>query len=421
MRIMWVCNIMLPQIAVSLSLKTSNSGGWLTGLCNDLQKHNEIELAVCFPCKKGTKMKGQIANIIYYGFPKKISDPAKYDKSVETHIEEIINDFNPDILHIFGTEFPHSLSAIKVFNKPGKTVINLQGLVSVYSTHYYANLPQRIVSRYTFRDLLKNDNIRRQASSFSKRGQYEIEAIKTVNHVIGRTDWDRACSLQINKDLRYHFCNETLRDSFYTLDWDLDKCEKNSIFISQCSYPVKGFHIMIEAMPQIIRKFPDVHIYTTGEDLINIRSLKNKIKISSYHLYLREMIIKYGLQDRITFLGDLNEQQMSERFLKSHIFVLPSVIENSPNSLGEAMILGVPTVASDVGGVKNMLNHNTDGFIYQHDAPYMLAYYICKILEDKKIAQFFSKNSKLTARNTYSRERNIKTMLEIYNEICKQY
>ena len=66
---------------------------------------------------------------------------------------------------------------------------------------------------------------------------------------------------------------------------------------------------------------------------------------------------------------------MCEQYLKANVFVLPSAIENSPNSLGEAMMLGTPTVVSDVGGVKNMIDHEKEGYVYQPDASYMIAYY----------------------------------------------
>ena len=63
----------------------------------------------------------------------------------------------------------------------------------------------------------------------------------------------------------------------------------------------------------------------------------------------------------------------------------------SPNSVGEAMILGTPVVSSDVGGVKNMLTHNEEGFLYQHDAPYMLAFYVMELFENKENVLNFQK------------------------------
>ena len=55
---------------------------------------------------------------------------------------------------------------------------------------------------------------------------------------------------------------------------------------------------------------------------------------------------------------------MKERYLKSGLFVCCSAIENSPNSLGEAMLLGLPCVTADVGGIKSIFDADKDGIMY---------------------------------------------------------
>ena len=82
------------------------------------------------------------------------------------------------------------------------------------------------------------------------------------------------------------------------------------------------------------------------------------------------------------------------------------------------MLLGVPTVASDVGGVKNMLTHGEEGFVYQADAPYMLAYYVKKIFADKDLQKEFSKKAKEHAKETHNIEKNINDVLKVYKKIA---
>jgi len=210
-------------------------------------------------------------------------------------------------------------------------VMSIQGLVSIYARHYMACLPAEVQKRFTLRDFIKQDNLNQQQKKFIKRGEFEIEALQKVKHIIGRTTWDRACTFQINPDSQYHFCNETLRDEFYKHIWDIKKCEKYSIFVSQGSYPIKGLHFMLEAMPLILEHFPGTKLYVSGQNITKSDTLKEKIKRSSYGKYIKELIEKYNLKQCIIFTGILNEKQMCERYLKSHIFVCPSSIENSPN------------------------------------------------------------------------------------------
>ena len=89
----------------------------------------------------------------------------------------------------------------------------------------------------------------------------------------------------------------------------------------------------------------------------------------------------------------MNAEEIVEELKKAHVMVLPSSIENSPNSLCEAQLVGIPTVASYVGGVPEMLRDGKDGFLYAFNEPLMLAEYISRIFESDKLAESFSKSS----------------------------
>jgi len=313
----------------------------------------------------------------------------------------------------------HSLDMVQACRRCGladRTVISIQGLISVIAQHYCAFLPRSVTKRYSLRDFLKHDNILQQQSAFARRGEHEIAALRGVRHVIGRTDWDRACVERINPAAQYHFCNETLRASFYEGQWSPERCQKHSIFVSQCSYPIKGFHLMLEAMADVVKEYPEAMLYTTGKDPRG-GSLQDKLRQTYYSKYLAKLIRKYGLEKHVQFLGQLDESQMCDRFLRSNVFVSCSSIENSPNSLGEAMLLGVPAVSSDVGGVKNMLCHGEEGFVYQADAPYMLAFYIRQLFKDPQLQMRFSENARKHARVTHDPQSNTRQLLDVYNEV----
>jgi len=413
MKVLWLCNIMLPKISASLGMPVINGGGWLTGLSNDLLQQSNYKLTVCFLQKfSRTQMCGYTDKMEYYGFYEK-------QKNIEAYFTQVIKSVAPDVVHIWGTELPYSLYMVNACEKLGminKVVVSIQGLVSVYARHFIAGLPEAVVHGYSMRDLIKLKNIHHWKKEFALRGKYEIKTLQKVKHIIGRTDWDKACASQINTEAVYHFCNETLRDEFYKYKWDIENCEKHSIFISQCHYPIKGFHFLLEALPEILKHYPDIHVYTTGKNPLLQRGT-DRFRQTYYHKYLGKLIKKYSLTDHVTFLGSLDEKGMCQCYLKSHVFVSASSIENSPNSVGEAMILGVPTVSSDVGGIKNMLTHNEEGYIYQYDAPYMLAYYIMKIFNDDDLAIKLSQNARCHALNTHSRQDNLKQIIQIYGEI----
>ncbi len=422
MRVLWLCNIMLPVIAAHLGLPASNKEGWLSGLAAKLRRENpaELELGICFPSAAGTgMMQGELDGLRWYGFLEDTVRPERYDGAVEGRLLQILADFQPDIVHIFGTEYPHTLAMTRAFARPERTLIGIQGLCFVYADAYMADLPEKIRHRTSLRDFLKRDNLMRQQEKYRLRGGYEQEALKRTGHVTGRTDWDRMWTKRVNPSAVYHFMNETLRESFYGPVWDGEACMPCSIFVSQGNYPIKGLHYLLEAMPRVLKKFPLAHIFVAGDEITRASTWKERLKLSGYGLYLRELIGRYHLERAVTFLGRLDEEQMLGRFLGSHVFVSPSSVENSPNSVGEAMLVGMPVISSDVGGVSSMLRSGEEGLLYPAGDTDALTERLCYVFDKNNRAEVekLGRKARMRALKTHDAQTNYRRLLEIYHEI----
>ena len=416
MKILWLCNILLPHIAEKVGLKSNPKEGWLVGAYERIQNTGEVDIVYLFP-HNGAEVHYEENNNIFLSYPQRKQE--KLEQEQIAVFKRILREHNPDVVHIFGTEYPHALAmvyACEALNMLERIVVGIQGMVSVIPEHYFAFLPYKARIAMTFRDLLRAENLYVKKNVFVKRGIFEQEVLRKVQHVIGRTEWDYACTKQINPKISYHFCNETLRPSFYEKRWDLESIEKHSIFQAQGQYSLKGFHYTLKAMREIIKIYPDAKLYTTGKNPLK-PSLKEKIRRTYYQKYIAKLIRKYGLEDHVVFLGSLSEKEMCARLLKSHVFVSASSIENSSNALGEAMLLGVPSVCSFVGGTPSMLEHEKEGFLYQENATYMLAYYIMRMFEEGNGVLRFSENARKRAMITHSPDKNTKRTIEIYQTI----
>ena len=416
MRILWLCNVTLPQIAEKLNIKNSAGGGWLIETASAIANDPSNALGYVFPQSINHEMiAGTCGDIRYWGFPRFTDRYEEYDSSLEEEFLKITEEFNPDVIHVWGTEFPHSLAMIKAATDKERVIISIQGLCSIYAEHYFAYMPKN-ACRPTFRDIIKGDSLYQQQRAFEKRGENEIAALALTKNVIGRTRWDKTCAEQLAPDARYFHCNESLRAAFYESagKWNYEACEPHSIFVSQSSYPIKGFHLVLEAAAELKKEFKDLKIYTTGSDPRSIPTYK----IGTYRKYLVSLMDKYDLNASVEFLGTLGESEMCESFLKSNVFVSASSIENSPNSVGEAMLLGVPTVASYVGGTMDMLDDSQDGFLYPADEPYMLEGYIRKLFTNPSLCRNLGQNACRHASATHDREKNYSDLMNIYKQVA---
>ena len=476
MKVLWLCNIMLPVVAEHFQRESSNKEGWLSGLLTAVLSHgdsNGIELAVAFPVAErlsysaeaagsdtvdaadrknvrehhdGTEACGHRSRsrgicipcgetyFTAYDFVEDTTRPDLYDPTLEQELREICEDFAPDVVHCFGTEYPHTLAMCRAFPRKDRILIGIQGLCAVYAQCYFADLPEAVVNSVTFRDLVKKDTLKLQQEKFVRRGEMEIEAIRLAGNVTGRTAWDRYYTGEWHPGVNYYPMNETLRSNFYTGQWNRKQCIPHSIFLSQGDYPIKGLHYMLLAMPRILKQFPDTEVYVAGNSLTAYGTLKEKLKISAYGRYLRKLLKEEHLENKVHFLGRLSAQQMKEQYLKSHLFVCPSSIENSPNSLGEAMLLGMPCVSAEVGGIASIFTGGEDGVLYPgfkiknndcdcknealENISKSLADACVQIWSDLVKEQDYCINARKHAKKNHNPEQNYKKMVEIYAKIC---
>lgn len=419
MKILWLVNIVMPELAEHLGSKATVFGGWLIGAMNAVRAAGH-ELVIC-TTSNDSRLCGRydVRNVVYYVVPK--SDVP----SMQASFQEILEREQPDIVHLYGTEFEHSW-ALASQADPNKTLVSVQGLVSFYAEHVFGGVPERIARDNLLHRLLRRfhkggNSIELQRENYLSRAKTEIATLKHVRYVNGGTAWGDECARLLQPDVKLLPCELILRDSFYNGGlWNVEKIEKHSIFTIY-NYPIKGFDMFLHGLKWIVQRFPDTHVYVAGNRCAyrNYHGLKKTIMdmAPDYDWYVQSLIEKYGLKDHITFAGYLSEKQMHDRLMKSNVFVSASAIENHCTSLCEAMYAGVPSVASCVGGLQELLDHGKDGFLYPFHEPYMMAAYVCRIFEEPELASKLSKNGHDHAVSVFDKEQNCRALLKMYETI----
>lgn len=427
MRVLWVCNIMLPAIAKELGVSYSVREGWISGILSRFLLETgdqSLTLGICFPAQgelaalhRRLQLGPAKKEIECYGFGEDLNHPEEYDLSLEPRFGQILSDFGPDLVHIFGTEFPHAYACAKVWNRPEKTLVGIQGLCSACAQEYMADLPEHVRNSRTLRDVLKKDSLRRQQEKFYARSKTEEKLLRLAGHVTGRTMFDKTITSQINPASVYHFMNETMRESFYSGTWELEKCQKFEIFVSQADYPLKGFHYLLQAMKEILQSFPQAYIAVAGNSVLGVNGIASRLKIPGYGKYLRKLIKENRLEGKVRVLGRLGEEEMKQRYLSCHVFVCPSSVENSPNSVAEAQLLGVPVAASRAGGIPSVVEEGVGGLLFEKGNAQKLAQAVMRIFSSEEYARELSRRERAFAASKYDGEANYRRLLEIYEEI----
>ena len=406
MKVLWITNVELPDAANSRG-KNVVVGGWMHQTLNYIKNSIELYVAACVSEKYDWI---EINSVNYCGFTPEID---------EVDFERIIESIDPDCIHIWGSEYNHSYYVTKAARNLSKiecTVLSIQGLVSIYAEHYYDGLPPELIHRRTLKEFFGRRNIAQEKKMMELQGQTEISTFQMLENCIGRTDWDYACAKQMNPQIEYHFCGEILRESFYVNRWKYEECDKEVIFFSQAHYPIKGLHIMLRALPIIKEYYPAVVLRIVG----NNPQKKAIFKRSSYEKYICNLIHDNDLSNSIEWLGQLSENEMMLNYKKANVFVCSSSIENSSNSIGEAMLVGTPIVASDVGGIKSFMEHEKEGMLYHSTAIYMLADNVIRIFNSRSLAMQLGNNAHERAKKYHCIEDNLQRLIKIYNKLkCK--
>lgn len=419
MRVLWITNPIFAEPSRALNLGVPVTGGWLYGLADDLADRSDLDLAVASVYPGRALRRFGSGTIDYFVLPAHRRDG--YPESLERHWRNIFDLWKPDIVHIHGTEYPNGLSCLRALPSLPH-VVSLQGLTGVCARYHYGGIDPRVLMKYrTIRDVVRNDSVSRSHARRVLNGRFEEACIRSATVVLGRTSWDELHARAIAPAVDYRHCGERLRDSFYASPkWSRGAVSEHSIFASQGHTPLKGLHMALRAMALLVDEFPSITLRVGGNNILNARSLRSRLRRTGYAKYLASLIGELGLEDRIEFTGWLDESAMSEEYLRAHVFVCPSSIENSPNSLAEAQLLGVPTIASRVGGIPDMVRGGRSGLMYRFEEYEALAHSIRQVFQSDQLAARLSDGAIAEATQRHDTARAAAATHAVYQELVSR-
>lgn len=420
MRVLWFATNSANYMLKIFPQKGYNGGGWMAALQNEIQLQQTITLGISF-CMDGEPEKITQECVTYYPVPhhkKKKKDKlldiihlhdAGRDEVVWQHyisnFKKIILDFKPDIIEVFGSELYIGLATIvaKELNIP--CCLHIQGVLSS-CTHSFLTPG---MSRWTYyvSEGLNHMYDKIQFLAYWKRSCHREHAIlNAVPHVIGRTEWDKKTMKVLAPHAEYHYGGEILRHEFYNLtERNIPQDTVITTIISNATY--KGFDVVLKTA-EILKNTLKINFTWNVFGNINPTFFENTTGLKHNKL-------------NIKLCGVATAQQLCETLLNSTLYCHTSYIENSANSIAEAQILGLPVVASNVGGTETMIRHGETGFLYPVTDPYMAAYHIMQLINDKNLNIKIGQQAKTVATSRHNKQTIVNQLIDTYNTIINEH
>lgn len=419
MKVLWFTNT--PSLGADYLNVKGIGGGWIESLEEEINKTPNLELGVVFKWNKPGVNQFVVGNTIYYPI-KNCDKPNRKAKTIlnrwthkienEKYIQqylEVILQFNPDIIHIFGSENDFGLIVSKT-SIP--CVIHIQGNLNVYSHKWFSGISQLDLIRFTEKTpFLKGFGLIHNYFTYKKEAKRELEIFKSCNYFMGRTDWDKRIMLALSTGSSYFHCDEMLRKQFYLHQWNPNKSQDYSIFTTIRNNTYKGLETILEC-----KKILDY----------NLKEFKITWKIAGISKFDEiAKLIERKYKDKflnlnIHLLGPLQEKELITEMISSDLFIHPSHIDNSPNSVCEAMLLGMPIISTYAGGIPSIIADKEEGLLVQDGDPFALTGAIIELKKDRNYAATLGANAKNKAVARHNPEKIVNDLLNIYASITNE-
>ncbi|MXV52126.1 glycosyltransferase [Pedobacter sp. HMF7647] len=382
MKVLWLAPHPLPNN--DTNGKRMHPAPWITSLAEELALRG-VEITIVTTLKR---MNHEIQEfdmgaykLVILNVPSGKIDTLTLFKTrigkLQNYISNVAGNF--DLVHVHGTEHQYatSLSGISI-----PYVISIQGLLYQYKKY--------ISDRFTQRRLL-----------WELGAMYEKNEIRKADNFMCRTHWDSGSVRSLNKSARIFTVWEMIRSEFY----QGIKTTGSDILFSGGANSLKGLPRALRAFNEVLNKV-DKKLHVIGG--------------GCKWEFVEEVRIRYGLQnirkDNVILHGGVSAGKIMELYTDCYCLYHPSLIDNSPNSVCEAQLAGLPVVATNTGGLSSLINHGVTGLLLDSDVKND-AGTLLKLWFDNQQRQTISENARSVALLRHDKNSITQQVIEAYDAV----
>ncbi len=382
---------------------TGGTGSYVYYLSRMLRKYGSSPLVIT----KGNKYEGSMSKDEIRVLQIKVRDipllgPILFFKSSYRSLSKLKAEFSVDIAHA-------NLPLIPSFAIPngfGKTLIS-----TVHSTW---EGEARALEKEPFSSLNTNEKIVRTFKEILKRFEYKL--LKRSNRIIAVSEYTKREILK-----NYNVPAWKIKVIYNGVDtWKFKPAKKDEknlykrelgfreddfliLYVGRL-YSRKGLPTLIETIPHVAKKFRNIKFVISGKGLEDEEER------------LRRYAKKLKVEEKLVFLGYYPDEKLPNLYAAADIFVFPSIYENMPFAMLEAMASGLPVITTTVGGIPEVIKNGRNGFLVRPYDSKGLAEKILYLMENPSVACEIGIAGRKTIEVKLNWDNIVKQVLQVYNE-----
>lgn len=399
------------------SMKDHVYQGWIESLERICTSYNDFDLGIAFISPDKGAIKQIRSNVTYYpiyirkNLRQRITSLYTYKYEDQSTINEclrVIKDYKPDLIQIFGSEWCFGLLR-EYTDIP--IIIHMQGFWPEYRNSIYppgfSKLNDFLLKWYKPTSIIRKIFLDKKSK---ERVLREERILRENNFYMGRTKWDKAITSFYNDNSVYFFCSEALRPAFANeiRRWQCNHSDVPTFITVGGGHTLKGFDLILKTALLLKQNVN-----------LNFKWLLCGPGHNEMKLFERMTNIKYK-DVNVVPLGSCTAEVVKERMLESVLYIHPSYIDNSPNAVCEAQYLGLPIIATNVGGTSSLFSSDYPlEMLVSPNDPYYLASKIKLALKNDSLLRRMSESNYKIAKERHSDEHIYESLIYAYRHVLK--
>jgi glycosyltransferase involved in cell wall biosynthesis len=289
-----------------------------------------------------------------------------------------------DIIHVHGTESQYASSLLQQHLKT-PYIISIQGIIS----RYKRELPQKFSKQYLY---------------WTLSSLYERNEVRRSPYFFCRTDWDQHFVRSINRDAQITLCWEMLRPEFFTYR---PAFKGKDILFMGGDNPIKALKLGLRVFDRMAQRHPEMKLHVVGN-----------VSPASYQRLLHTLSPHHLNDHNVILHGSLDAAAICRVYAECFCLYHPSLIDNSPNSVCEAQVAGLPVVATRVGGVPSLIQDEQTGLLVEKNDEQAHYHTLDRLFWDTDLQRCLSHNSREIARRRHDKNTIVEKTVDTYQKLA---